>query len=397
MAILDLLFILFISTEAKAATQYDLKDLAVLEQEKNFEEFLDHVNDIRPSERQKLWRSMYQSMAMEMIDYKLKTKDFTLVTYKRIEDIGRSGALSNDEFFQLKRSLYAKKFFTDCYNQAALKGNSLTKAEDYKLCDKELSSFWFFSKKDPDVGLELASLIEKHPTFLSTWPFYSTAINDSIAPIYCERPAVQREVIKKLTKESFDPEFDGNYKLLINRFIPEKCFKKVISPLKLSLISYETNGLEKELALSLLSASGSLSKEEEDLYAITYLLDGPVVGEKMNIAWKKVELLNSNFQLRQKLLEKIKNLSIIPDKIFRDPESARNKAIINLFALNFPEFLNFYAESCLNYISHKSVEAQIASSFQCNQFLKIAHNLKKKNEADWISDKISTQYSAIKK
>ncbi|QDK41450.1 hypothetical protein DOM21_08270 [Bacteriovorax stolpii] len=381
----------------QSAPLYTLKDLSALEQEKNFEEFLAHVNDIRPSERMKLWKDMYQSMAMEMVDYKLKTRDFSLKSFKQIEGIGRSSALANDEFFQLKRSLYAKKFFSECYSLASEQKRETSK-EAIKACDTELNSFWFFSKKDPDIGLELAALIEKYPSTLKTWPFYQRAANDSIANLYCEKPDVQRAVIGKLTEESFDKDFDDNYKNLISRVVPDKCFTKLIPALRLSLQSSITNGLQKELAMNLLSAKGLLTKEEEDLYAVIYLLDGPVVGDKMNLAWKRIEDLSSSFKNRQKILEQIKNLPIIPDKIFKDPNLPRHKAIINLFAKNFPEFLNYYGESCVAYLENKSeTSSNIASSFQCNEFLKTAREVRKTDKTEWVSDSVESKYSGLRR
>ena len=382
---------------AQSTSLYSLKDLSVLEQEKNFEEFLAHVNDVRPSERGKIWKDMYQAMAMEMVDYKLKTRDFSMKSFKQIEGIGRSSALSNDEFFQLKRSLYAKKFFSECYSQASSQKMETSK-ESIKTCDNELNSFWFFSKKDPDIGLELAALIEKSPSTLKTWPFYQRAVNDSIANLYCEKPDVQRAVIGKLTEESFDKDFDDNYKTLISRLVPEKCFTKLIPALRLSLQSSITNGLQKELAMNLLSARGLLTKDEEDLYAVIYLLDGPVVGDKMNLAWKRVENLSDSYKNRQKILAQIQKLSIIPDKIFKDPALPRHKAIINLFAKNFPEFLNYYGESCVTYLENKSeTSGNIASSYQCNEFLKTARDVKKTENTEWVSDSVESKYSGLKK
>jgi hypothetical protein len=385
------------SAFSQASPLYTLKDLSVLEHEKNFEEFLTHVNDIRPSERLKLWKDMYQSMAIEMVDYKLKTRDFSINTYKHIESIARSSAMNEDAFFQLKRSMYAKKFLSECYKQAVEKANP-GKFEFVKTCDAELSSFWYFSKKDPDIGLELAKMVELYPSSVKTWPFYQTAVNDSINSLYCEKPDVQRAIITKLTQESFDKDFDGNYKNLIKRFIPEKCFVKVVAPLRLALQSTITSGLDKEMAMNLLSAKGLLTKDEEDLYAILYLLDGPVVGDKMNMAWKKVENLSSQFDKRQKLLNEIKKLPLIPDKIFADAILPRNKAIINLFAKNFPEYLNFYGESCVSYLENKSDTAgNIASSTQCNEFLKAARIVKKNENTEWVSDSIDMKYSSLRK
>jgi hypothetical protein len=384
-------------TILNAANLYTLKDLQVLEQEKNFEEFLMHVNDIRPSERQKLWKDMYQSMAMELVDYKTRTKDFSMQAFRQIEDIGRSSALFNDEFFQLKRSIYAKSFFSECYAQASDKKDT-QKTAGIKTCDSELNSFWYFSKKDVDVGLEFAKLVERYPSTLKSWPFYQRAINDSIANLYCEKPDIQRAVIKKLTEESFDSEFDGNYKVLTKRFVPEKCFAKIIPSLRLGLQSTVTNGLEKEMAMNLLSAAGKLTKEEEDLYAVLYMLDGPVVGDKMNLAWKKIEDLSTQYTKRIKILAQIKSLPLIPDKIFKAAGLPRNKAIINLFAKNFPEYLNFYGESCVKYLENKSeFTGNIASSLQCNEFLRTAADLKKSENTEWVSDSVERSYSGLRK
>ncbi len=403
MAISPLILLLCHSVLSGAASSvfYELKDLEVLEREKNFEEFLLHVNDIRPSERDRHWKEMFQTMAMGLVDYKIKTKDFTLTTYRQIEQIGRSSAMMNDEFFQLKRSIYAKKYFTECFKKVSLL-TEINKIEQEKnLCETELTSFWYFSKKDPELGLDLASILDSNSSSLKQWQFYSPAIKDSIANFYCQKPTVQQAVLKKLYEETYSSEFNGNYKTLIDRVLTPKCFNEIVTPLKEVLSSTKTNGLDKEMAMNILESEGKLTRDELDLYAIVYLLDGPVVGDKMNIAWKKVEALNDSFQKRQKLLDQIKNLPLIPDKIFKDPNLPRNKAIINLFAKNFPEYLNYYGSTCVKYISN-STEAtlNVSSSFQCTEFLKAAEATKNPGSfqgTPWISDSVESQYSSIKK
>lgn len=390
-----------INLSLAASVFYELKDLEVLEREKNFDEFLLHVNDIRPSERGRHWREMYQNMAIGLVDYKIKSRDFSLETWRQIEQIGRSSAMNKDEFFQLKRSLYAKKYFTECYNTASLASESSQKEKQKNLCTNELSSFWLFSKKDADTGLDLAAILESNQATIPLWPYYAPAVKDTIAPFYCKKPNVFRAIINKLYEETYLPQFDGNYKLLVNRVLPEGCFNEIVSPLKEMLSSINSNGLDKEIALNLLEAKNKLSPDELDLYAILFLLDGPVVGDKMNIAWKKVEKLSENFTKRQNLLDQIKKLPVIPDKIFKDPNLPRHKAIINLFANNFPEYLNYYGSTCLKYITHTSSELlNVSSSYQCREFLKAAEANKKENKGQstpWLSDSIETQYSGLKK
>ncbi|MGZ3789748.1 MAG: hypothetical protein ACXVLQ_14560 [Bacteriovorax sp.] len=393
-SLLILLFTHSINSGKSAQVFYDLKDLEVLEQEKNFEEFLLHVNDIRPSERGKHWKEMYQSMAMGLVDYKIKTADFSKNTYRQIEQVGRSSALVNDEFFQLKRSIYAKKYFSECFKKAA-------QEQEKNSCENELSSFWYFSKKDPDMGLDLAAVLESNQSTQKTWPYYEKAIKDSIANLYCQKIPVQRAIMKKLYEESYSAEFDGNYKNLVDRILPAKCFNELVAPLKEALSSINSSGLDKEMVLNILEAKNKLTKDEQDLYAVLYLLDGPVVGDKMNIAWKKVESLGENYQNRKTLLAAIEKLPLIPDKIFKDPNLPRHKAIINLFAKNFPEYLNYYGTTCIKYISNRSdIPLNVSSSFQCNEFLKAAQSREKtegEQSSPWISDSVKSQYSALKK
>lgn len=380
-------------------TLYTLKDLEVLEREKNFDEFLSHVNDIRPSERQKLWRDMYQSMAIEMIDTKIRKRDFSLKSFQQVESVARSSTIVNDEFYQLKRALFAQRFFKECYAQSSLvtllssTGPNLT----IKTCDNELQSFWTTSSKDPDIGLALAELIDKYPSSLASWPFYQRAINDSVAPIYCEMPSVQKAIIKKLTQETFDPKFKGDYKILTNGLIPEKCFTKLLPTLTEMTISAFTNGLEKEMALNILEAKGKIKPADENMLAVIYLLNGPVVGEKMNVAWAKVVKLAENFNQRKDVIERIKGLSLIPDQIFKDPEYPRHKAIINLFAKNFPEVLNYYGDRCVDLLDPKiAMPANIASGYRCTQFLKTAE-VQKQDSPQWISDSVATRYFSLKR
>ncbi len=382
------------------SSSYNLKDLEALEKERNFEEFLLHVNDIRPSERDKYWQEMYQNMALGLVDYKIKTQDFLPSSFRQIEQIGRSIALSNDEFFQLKRSIYAKKYFSECFKKTELISENEKKVATRKLCESELSSYWYFSKKDPDNGLDLAAILENAGSAQNRWIYFSPAVKDTIAHFYCKKPEVQTAVLKKVYDESFSTNFDGNYKALVERLMDDKCFDELISPLKSTLSSINSSGLDKEMAMNLLEAKGKLSTEERDLYAILYLLDGPVVGDKMNMAWKKVEALSENYPKREKLLTEIKKLSVVPDKIFKDPNLPRHKAIINLFARHFPEYLDYYGKTCVKFLKNDSeAPLNIRSSLQCHEFLKAAEVANKQNFGQgpsWISDSIRTQYSGIK-
>ena len=362
---------------------FDIKDLEVLESQRSYDEFLLHVNDIRPSERGKHWKEMLQNVGLLLIEYKLKSKDFSPKSFNQIELLGRSSALIEDELFQLRRIQYGEKYLVECFK----------KIEDKAKCENDLNTFWYFTNKDAELGLYLASLLLSNNSNIDRWPFYRAAITDAAAPIYCAKSEIQKAIITKINQESFSEKFDNNYQALLNRLVPDKCFEKMIPSIREAIIRTETSGTDKELAINLLEAKKLLSKDDQDLFAILFLLSGPVVGDKMNTAWKKVELLSESFPKRQKILGMLKNLEVLPDQIFTDPNLPRNKAIINLFAKNFPELLDFYGKSCLEYIQRKNDENNIINSaFHCHQFLTAA-----KINPLWLSDAVKLQYSSIKK
>ena len=365
---------------------YSMDDFIVLSNERNFKEFLEHVNDVRPSERSNRWKTMYKQMVIDMINYKSTTNDYKKESFQLIENHARSSALFKDEALQIKRNDYVKKYLKTCFS--ALEKNSSS-------CLSDLQSYWFFSNKDPDMALHLANLIETHSTGTNAWSYYAVAIKDAGNNYYCNRPEVQKAIFDKINADTFSSGFDNNYKKLITSNIPMECFNKLTTRLREMVRSTDANGLSKELALNLMTETKLLKENESELYATIYLSDGPVVGDRMNISWKIIENLGRNFSQRQKVLEEVKKLSVIPDYTFKHPKNLRNKAIINLFHQNFPELLNYYGESCLNYITH-SKDSNI-SSYQCKEFLAEASDLKNKEKIDWINDKISTQYSATKK
>jgi hypothetical protein len=388
--IFKLTFINF-ATLTSANTLYEIRDLEVLEREKNFDEFIQHVNDIRPSERDSHWKEMYQNVSMGLIDKKVKVRDYTNESFEKIEKMAQSSALYKDEFFQAKRAIYAKKYFINCFK------NSQTPSEK-SLCENKLTSFWNISNKDPDLGLELANILETNSSSMKNWSLYEKAVKDENAQIYCQKPNVQQAIFEKIKSSAFSENFSGNYKQLVDIIVPNWCFNNLVNPLKESILSTESNGIDKELAINILDAKEKLSQQEEELYSFLYLIDGPVVGKRMNIAWKKVEGLSESQRKRDELIKQIKSVPILPDRIFNTPDLPRNKAIINLFAKNFPEFLKFYGESCLKYLHFSGQDSiNVSSRSHCEEFLKTAKAQNSNQVIPWISDSISRQYSAIKR
>lgn len=373
---------------------YDIKDLEVLEKDKNFEEFITHAYDVRPSLRDKHWKEMYQTMVYAFIDNRVKNKDFSWNTYQKLKQIAQSSVMTKDEFFHLKYENYAKKFISACY-QSRSSSQAIEQKNFIYNCDFELQFVWNNSSKDSENALELAKIASEGKSSIKPWTFYSVVTQDELSHFYCQKIEVQKAIFRQLYEGSYHKDFSGDYKSLIEKNINKKCLEQLISPIKAIVKSLDTGGLDKELALNLLQSTNQLSLSEKDVYSTIFLLSGPVVGDSLNLNWKNIESLSESNARREILLNELKKLKHLPDKVFTDPTSPRNKAIINLFAKNFPEYLNFYAESCLKYLNYSDEKLNIRSAYECNQFLR--SGLSNNNEYPWFKDSIKTQFSSLKK
>lgn len=360
-------------------TKYNIKDLEILEKERNYKEFFIHAYDLRPSERSKYWKKIFSNMALISIEEKTKNKDFSEISFLEIEKLGKDSQLVEDEVFQNSRNNYAINYFRECFNENI----------DRLKCENKLSVHWENSSKDPEAALKYVAFLENYKSNIDTWTFYNSIVNDSIAPLYCKKPEVQRAIVKKLTNETFKDNFNGNYRTIIGKHISNKCIEVLYPTLKDALTSTITNGLDKELALNVLWQMKQLSDGDKEFYLVAFLFSGPVVGDKMNLAWKLVESLSENYTKRMNILDRFKQLQLIPDNLFNDPNLPRSKSIISLFSKNFPEILNYYGLECLDFIKGKEL-THIPSAHNCHQFLS-------QSGVKWVTDSISTEYSALKK
>jgi hypothetical protein len=386
------LFLSILSLSIKAQgpinSNYNLKDLEILEKEKNYNEFFEHAYELRPSERTKSWKKLYVKMALTMLDEKIRLKEYNLNSFKEIEKISQNPNLIDDEIYQNKRVQFSIKYFKNCFEENL----------DKNSCVNDLYRHWENSTQDAEAALSYLQLLSTYTNNnRDTWTFYNSIVTDQVAPLYCKKPEIQKAIFQKISIESFNDDFDGNYKKIIGKLISEKCLNALYPNLKDAIISTQVNGLNKEQALDILWQLNQISDEEKDYFLVIYLFGGPVVGQKMNLSWNLVESLSENYLRRMKILNHFKKLELIPDNIFIDPNSPRNKSIINLFAKNFPEVLNYYGIECVNFLKGKE-KSHVTSSLTCKQFLEASIKLKSELTSNkWLSDSISTEYSSIKR
>lgn len=342
---------------------YDMTDLEVLLKENNYLDFFKHIEDIRPSKRDKIWGKMYQEMALVMSSDFLKNKRYTSTDYRYFEKIAQRPECKNDEIFQYKRNLYNLNYFKNATQDVAIK-TDLSRS----LIIKEMSNYLETSNKDPDIFYELYKINKGAHLEISSWNFVGLLVKDQISPIYCQKPEIIKEIIKKIAEVSFNREGERPYSIL-KELTNSKCQEIFLNKISTPELLLTFSQVEFDLGLAIIKERPQIPPSELDFLYTLFMINGPVTGSNMNLAWNRISELSESNQRRVEILKKIKELNFFPDGLFFDPNLTRSKAVITHLKKNFPEIINHYTQLCIKKIKGEKMEVKI-SEHNCRQFLK---------------------------
>lgn len=372
-----LIFVLSKLTFSATALPYSITDLETLEQEKNYEEFLVHARDIRPSKRQKHWKEMVYTMGVGYIEQKTKFKSFNKKEFNFIEKISLWPSLKNDEFFAIKRQSFSLRYFNNCFRL------DQNKAE----CNTQLQSFWYSSRQSPDLAIELQKLLKKYAPDQDTWKFTQIIIKSKISSFYCTKTSAQKRIFihlsKALKSNSISP------KDVINKTMNNACWNKLVPNLKSSLLSRDQS--ISTLSYKMLKSKKSIAEKTEDLFLTHFVLTRPFNGDIFNKAWTTIYKIGQSYKRRNNLIKSLKSMDPLPGKIFSHPDLKKRKTIIRFLTQNIPEYIDFYAISCVNYLKGIGEFPTGNPTMECPELFKTSKGTK------WVKQKVQVMYSGIKK
>src|SRR5574343_829671 len=98
------LFTLLFGQPLWGTAPYEMGDLETLYKENNYQEFLNHALDIRPSLRDSKWKKMVLEIGVDFIKDKIARGQFDEKTLNYIESLTTWPILREDEIFFLKRN-----------------------------------------------------------------------------------------------------------------------------------------------------------------------------------------------------------------------------------------------------------------------------------------------------
>jgi len=344
---LILLVFFVLSTYGALPPAYNMKDLEILSEEKNFIEFFDHAMDIRPLERNTHWQEMVYKASENYLNEIIETQQYGKETIKYVEKLAFWPTLRNNEIFQVKRAMYGLKYFNICLDNA--RKNT---AREINQCLQEIQTFWKNTPKDfinLQLGIDLANLIKQYLPNADVGFYYLTILLNKYAGSSCDKIELVDFFLAQFQDKNVCESSPGSCDKIIDQLTSHSCFEFMVPHLKQKLLNAQASK-HKGLYLSLLYTKKYLTPSEIDFYFTSYVLDGPINGQLFNLAWNVINELGQNHKRREAVLDKFKQATALPGELFKTSNQERLKIIMSLLSKNIPEYLDYYAMTCIRYL-----------------------------------------------
>lgn len=350
-------------------SSYDLKDLQILANQRNYLEFFAHIFDMRPSQRDDNWKKLIRLTGIEYSDVILGEVTFDPSKFDILFAAAvQTAELKNDPVFQNSFFKNAQKYFSLCFAPSNLI------EENINTCKRKLSDLWnaiapldakfsFFMAKllrDSYLSLEAKKLaqVSSHAILaphlslqqlLKQW--LTPAIKSSLSDIYCKEPWVQDYLLVEVKDLLINPELSkpgSEFSLLFSHIANRNCYLSWRDYLFDSLNSQDSE--LKKIAFQILRLDDGLEKGQKDFLHVMYLLQGPEKSDLFNYSWGTLKTISFDSTRRTAVLEKLKKLDPLPDQLFNAEDELKVKVLIKEFEVRFPEWLDYYAKTCLGYL-----------------------------------------------
>ncbi len=344
---------------------YNLADLEVLKTGKSYEEFFEHTHDIIPSQRNEYWREMLSSMATDFVDEKRSYKQFDIKNYKKINELGHWPELKRDEFFQIKRNSFSLSYFRNCFTNKAK-----------ETCRAQMEKYWKTAKQDLETSYQMAALHYGLFPGVSGYDYLKHIVHQEDDQFYCSKPIVQNIFLAHLNNETLHLKGHAQRKIFMDGLVSKSCWDKMVPTLKKALD--EENPMRARSLFFALNLNKGLSPVEYHEWMVRFFIQAPLPGELLNLSWNSLKELASDYNLREKVLKKLKERDPLPGTLFERLESSRSQALAVHLQESFPEYINNYAKTCLNYLEGKGSYPFGNPTPECHQFFRTTAKATKK-------------------
>ena len=374
----QLSFLLLIFTSFNTWAGYTMSDLEVLAQDESFEEFFNHVLDVRPSDRKDAWKGLVSKMADGYSRSLLTQSEIKENQFKKIEELFSWPNLKHDDVFKLRRQDIGMAYLKKC-----LKASTP--------CWDEAKSFWEADQQNAELAMKLAELIQSYPdSALKIWALIDVAVKNPLSEFYCKKDFVLKELWQKLGIDYIRLGPQGDFLKKIDETVHPDCLpslnkyaqEKFLRPDKVD---------DRELAFQMLKAQDKTDRPTTDFFMTVYLLERPSRGELFNYAWNRLMEMSKSIVRREEVLKRINMLDPLPDDLFSSSDAVKKRAILNHFKGHFPEYLDAYTNQCLSFYEGTKVFKNGNPTIHCQDLMK------SENAASLLPSDIIQRFQKAKK
>lgn len=369
---LRFIIILFILLQSPSQGQeeqfssFDIDDLVSLYNSGEVDEFLSKAKDIRPAIRGPKWRQMVTNFTNKKLDTLLNVPIITLNLEEIIitETYANYGHQIKDVQLQNKKLELGLKFLT----------HSLAEIEKWELPQiQKLKSWWYkhwlTSNKAPLYAYRYAQLFDKYSplskfesvklvSFFDHQEMIDKNINEFLKITYqsslgsdlCGDNWVWdylwkdiKNFVSKMKKNDstqFDSKIVNEYSL--------KCWNSAKNRLFQNF--HQMNAEDIHFTLHLLSLDRTLTYNQKVFIHIYYLLFEPTLSELYKNSLDILLGLSLSEKIRIEILQMLNALDPLPGKVFSNRKTISLEVLLRL-SRSFPEYLDSYAQTCLDFLS----------------------------------------------
>lgn len=347
------LFLFFICTAAIAENLYSMADLELLAEKKAYKEYFKHTFDIKPSSRTEYWEKLLVSTTDQFISEQISSGLFTRKNFLTIENIFKWPWLHDNLQVKNLRDKFGINYFKRCFG-----------FENKTQCKSELDVFIKSSPIGPLTSYNVGIIVQENiPSIKSSelWPYFKLVTQSTLGSKYCSQKPLNKILLEKLAMNLTSPD-----KFLT---LSKDCWESYVPFLEKSLIG-EYQYL-KDISFKILKKYKKLSNESRESYYLSYILNEPKVGPRLNISWNLLETYGTNYKKRESIISKLKSNSTLNNKTLFNL-TLRKKAIIKLLSKNFPEYINLHTRNCLDkYVDVNNAQDKVGMH-NCEEYLDFA-------------------------
>ena len=336
---------------------YSMKDLEFLANERNYQEFFGHAQDIRPAHRGERWQAMVKAMAHAYLKQHSTPDTYRQDTYQMALKLNSWPILHQDLEFQRWYGEFGRGYFAHCLRQRGRRSQ----------CLELLYAYFGQGMKLPRQALSYLQLLAQQvpPLNARSYRLVKSLLQSPRQAQHCKHPLVKGAVIRELKRITY-PSLSA-LKAWIAGKVSAPCREALATLLRKDLISPQFS--RALLAFDILHASEQLSVAQRDFFLTRYYLNETVQGERLNLSWNTLKSLARDFGRRKKVLDQLQSLDPLPDKLFNLPSSPHKDIFMDHLAKNFPEYLDHYAKTCLRYLRSEGEFPQGNPTVHCHQVM----------------------------